>query len=147
MHGNVAEWVLDAYDAKHYEKFAGKKVNWKDVINWPKDRYPRVIRGGGWDSDGEQCRSAARQFSTKNFNKRDPQIPRSAWWISEGFWIGFRVVRPLKAPPAAEMAKYWEPDTEDILDALDAKQDREVVVLVEPVQAACDENKAETAAK
>ena len=114
MHGNVGEWVIDAYDAKWYEKLAGKggKVNWKDAINWPAKQYPRVIRGGGWNSEAEETRSASRASSKPNMNVRDPQLPKSPFWLTEGFWIGFRVVAPVTEPSAEEKLKYWDVDDE-----------------------------------
>lgn len=134
MHGNVAEWVLDGYDADHYkklhEKYAGSPIPWAEAICPPTQRHDRVIRGGGWDSDAEDCRSAARGHTTSNFTTKDPQLPRSPWWNTE-FWIGFRLVRPMHEPSEQEKLKYWEADTADILDAIEAKRDREVRVLVE----------------
>ena len=64
MYGNVAEWVIDQYDPNHYkalkDKYGDKPIDWKDAVNWPKTEYPRVVRGGHWDSDAENCRSASR---------------------------------------------------------------------------------------
>src|SRR5947209_18959009 len=90
MHGNVAEFCIDQYAPDWYSKFAGKgPVSWHEIINWPdakaENPYPRVIRGGGADSTPEQCRSAARVQSSKEMNARDPQIPKSPFWLTEGF--------------------------------------------------------------
>ena len=129
MHGNVAEWTTDAYAEDWYRKFAGKKVNWHDIINWPTQQYPRVIRGGGYDSEAEDLRSSRRIPSEKNMNKADPQFPKSPHWLTEGFWIGFRVVSPVKEPPEVEKQKFWnvdDPTTKEILT-----RDRELRELVE----------------
>ena len=61
--------------------------------------YPRVLRGGIYDSEAADCRSAARAGSNKLMNAVDPQIPKSPHWMSDGFFIGFRVVAPAKVPP------------------------------------------------
>jgi len=28
-----------------------------------------------------------------SWNERDPQIPKSRWWLSDGPFVGFRIVR------------------------------------------------------
>jgi formylglycine-generating enzyme required for sulfatase activity len=125
MHGNVANWVIDAYDANWYKQFAGKGiVSWHDVINWPSKQYPRVFRGGAYDMEAEDCRSAARHHSTNEMNNKDPQLPRSPHWLTDGFSLGFRVVAPLKEPSEAEKSKYW--DVDDDYTASVLKRDREI---------------------
>jgi formylglycine-generating enzyme required for sulfatase activity len=131
MHGNVAEWCVDAYDAKWYQKFAGKKTKASDMINWPKEQYGRVIRGGGWESEKEDCRSARRIASEPNFNQKDPQLPKSPHWITEGFWIGFRVVSPVKQPAEAEKTKFWDVDDEVTRETLKQREERTVRELIE----------------
>jgi formylglycine-generating enzyme required for sulfatase activity len=124
MHGNVAEWCIDAYAADWYQRFAGKTVNWHDAINWPTSRYPRVIRGGGWDSEAEECRSASRRGSDEKLNMDDLNIPQSAHWDCSAFWLGFRIVSPLKEPPEAEKRKFWDADDQETIKTL--KRDREI---------------------
>lgn len=70
MHGNFGEWCIDRYDPQWYARFQARTVDWHDLINWPKSRYPCVIRGGGFDSEAEECRSAARSKSNKRLNLR-----------------------------------------------------------------------------
>ena len=61
MHGNVAEWVLDAYNEKGYTHLkAGQRYTVEETFNRPKTVYSRVVRGGSWELDDVQCRSAAR---------------------------------------------------------------------------------------
>jgi formylglycine-generating enzyme required for sulfatase activity len=124
MHGNVAEWCIDAYAKDWYKQFAGKSLKWNEVINWPHEQYPRAIRGGGYDSDPEDCRSAKRIGSSDKMNVKDPQIPQSPHWLSDGFWIGFRVVSPAKEPSDAEKHKYW--DVDDDYTAKILQRDREI---------------------
>jgi formylglycine-generating enzyme required for sulfatase activity len=130
IHGNVAEWCIDQYASDWYKQFAGKKVNWHDTINWPSKQHPRAIRGGGYESEAEDCRSARRIGSDKKFNIKDPQLPQSPHWLTEGFWIGFRVVAPVKEPPEAEKVRYWDADDPTTLDIL--KRDRELREVIEP---------------
>lgn len=109
MHGNVSEWVIDEYAAAGYKAFAGKATA-NPVVAAAKE-YDRVARGGSWISDPAECRSAARLASTKNWKKQDPQIPQSIWYLTDANFVGFRVVRPLAIPTAAE-AKGYEIDEE-----------------------------------
>ncbi len=118
MHGNVSEWVLDAYDEGHYAELAGKQVSWKDAICWPTDVFPRVVRGGNWNSEAEGCRSAARLASDRSWQKRDPQFPKSIWWYTDAFHVGFRVVSPAKEPPEKDKLRYWDADTKAEINVL-----------------------------
>jgi formylglycine-generating enzyme required for sulfatase activity len=124
MHGNVAEWCIDAYAADWYRQFAGKQVKWSDVINWPKELYPRVIRGGGFESEPEECRSASRVGSTPKLNIKDPQLPQSPHWLSDGFAVGFRLLSPVKEPTEADKHKYWDADDDYTKKVLE--RDREI---------------------
>ena len=80
MHGDVAEWVLDQYDAEHYASLRGPKVTAAEAICWPTQLYPRVLRGGSWDHAAVDCRSAARgQSSDDEWRSYDPNSPQSPW--------------------------------------------------------------------
>jgi len=107
MHGNVREWVLDAYDANYYQQFAGKTVAGPLLV--PTKIYPRVVRGGCWDSDPDELRSAARRASDPKWKEDDPRDPQSIWQFTKPYAPGFRVVRPLRMPTAEEALRY-EPD-------------------------------------
>ena len=114
MHGNVAEWVIDQHDDDFFKKMAGKSVTWKEAINWPKAMFPCVAKGGHWKAGPEGCRSASRILSNmKELQDQDPQIPKSIYWYTDSFHIGFRLVRPAKEPSAKEKLKYWEASCED----------------------------------
>jgi len=106
MHGNVTEWVLDQFDLDYYKVLAGKGVA---VDPWNKSTkpYPHGVRGGSWDDDPHALRSAARRGSDRNWKMQDPQLPKSIWYLTDAQIVGFRVVRPLKVPPAEELLKYW----------------------------------------
>lgn len=130
MNGNVAQWVIDQYDPNWYKQFAGKTVNWHDAINWPTRQYPRVFRGGAYDMEAEDCRSACRHHSSKDMNVKDPQLPQSPHWLTEGFNLGFRVIAPLKEPTEAEKHKYW--DVDDPYTAKVLERDREIREVITP---------------
>jgi len=101
MHGNVAEWVLDKYEADFYEKCKAAD-NLVNPVCIPDTEYPRVVRGGSWDDDASQLRSAARVASSEDWKQQDPQLPQSAWYLTDAQGVGFRIIRPLKAPSAEE---------------------------------------------
>ena len=46
-------------------------------------------------SGTEYCRSASRDYSVIDWQKKDPQIPQSIWW-NNADWVGFRVVRAVE---------------------------------------------------
>ncbi|MBL7734979.1 MAG: formylglycine-generating enzyme family protein [Chitinophagaceae bacterium] len=102
--GNVAEWTLDQYIPTYYETL---KDNDRDPVAQPGPRYPKSVRGGGYTSQPEAMRSAARGKSDKSWNKRDPQIPKSIWWLTDAADVGFRVVRPVKQPTAEEIDAFF----------------------------------------
>ena len=118
MHGNVAELVLDEYREDHYEQFTGRTVNWKDAIAWPTKAYPRVHRGGSWNSDAKDCRSAVRgQTHDEDWKIIDPNRPKSPWWFTEedSRAVGMRLIRPLNDPGTSqERNRYWEEVVEEI---------------------------------
>jgi len=106
MCGNVVEWVLDQYDPDYY-KLCAQTSPALDPWNKATKPYPHSVRGGSWDDEASACRSAARRGSDRSWKMQDPQLPKSVWYFSDAQWVGFRMVRPLKVPPAEQMQKYW----------------------------------------
>jgi formylglycine-generating enzyme required for sulfatase activity len=104
MHGNVLEWCLDQYDADAYKAFTSVVDN-----PWLKATkpYPHSARGGSWDDDAVNLRSAARRYSSSAWKQQDPQLPKSIWYHTDAQFLGFRVIRPFKVPPADALGKYW----------------------------------------
>ncbi len=127
MHGNVAEWVLDQFHEEGYAKFAGKQVAASEMIAWPTELYPRVVRGGSWDSEPEYCRCASRVGSSEEWKSYDPNVPHSPWWFAseEGQTVGFRLVRPQAPPPRDQWNRYWDADVEEITRAVNRRIDKE----------------------
>lgn len=128
MHGNVWEWTHDQYAADHYQAFADKSHDASQLVHWPTKLFPRVLRGGSWDSEPVDCRSAARLASDDDeWRSYDPNSPKSPWWFASemGQTIGFRIVRPLDAPEPDERAKYWDADEPEIQAHVDRRIDKE----------------------
>ena len=90
MHGNVAEWTADLYRPDAY---AGRTSPAIAPFVKPDDaRYPHAVRGGSWDDDPDELRSAARRSSSEAWSRQDPQNPKSPWWHTDATFVGFRVV-------------------------------------------------------
>lgn len=69
LFGNAAEWVTTGDD----EMF--------------------VTRGGSFRDAVDAVGPAARAVQDDSWNARDPQLPKSRWWLSDGPFVGFRLVR------------------------------------------------------
>lgn len=98
MHGNVAEWCLDQYVPEFYEQFDSDKPA-EFPVAVPKELYPRVVRGGSYDNEPKELRSANRMHSKSDWKMQDPQIPQSIWYHTDARHVGFRVIRPLNPKP------------------------------------------------
>ncbi len=77
MMGNVWEYALEYHDGPDYAP---------------------VLRGGGWPTPGKELRFAARQQILPEWYERDPNRPRSVWWLTDGTFVGFRIVSYADAP-------------------------------------------------
>lgn len=101
MHGNAAEWVQDKYDPDFYKKFPTDKAT-SFPLNIGDVEYPRVARGGAWNFPAEQLRSSARLASQPDWKEQDPNLPKSAWYMTDALFVGFRIIRPFRVPSAEE---------------------------------------------
>jgi len=106
MLGNVCEWTLDHYDAKRMENMPDKSDN--PFVAPNKSRYPKALRGGGFSDEAIQLRCANRFKSDPLWNYRDPQIPRSKWWLTDAAAVGFRIICPLEQPGAEKAKEFFE---------------------------------------
>jgi formylglycine-generating enzyme required for sulfatase activity len=68
LFGNAAEWVTTTDDTL-------------------------VTRGGSFRDPPDKIRPDARAIQDPSWNERDPQLPKSRWWLSDGPFVGFRLVR------------------------------------------------------
>ncbi|MEO8172044.1 MAG: SUMF1/EgtB/PvdO family nonheme iron enzyme [Sediminibacterium sp.] len=104
MLGNVMEWTIDHYESNRYNSIPGTDP----IVPFNPVRYPKVLRGGGFTGTAAQLRSAKRVASDPVWNRRDPQIPKSRWWITDAPSTGFRIVRPLQQPSTAEAELFFK---------------------------------------
>jgi formylglycine-generating enzyme required for sulfatase activity len=102
MLGNLSEWTLDQYDPQSYATLPAK-----DPLMAPGTRYPKTVRGGSYMDAPNQLRCTNRISSDPKWNIRDPQIPKSRWWMTDGMFVGFRVVRPARQPSAEEIEQFF----------------------------------------
>jgi sulfatase modifying factor 1 len=90
MAGNVAEFCSDWYQADAYSQYPEGIL--KNPTG-PESGEEHVIRGGTFMSLAGDLRSAARDYTrTESWLRTDPQMPKSIWWYSDCFNVGFRVV-------------------------------------------------------
>jgi formylglycine-generating enzyme required for sulfatase activity len=68
LFGNAAEWVTTEDDTS-------------------------VTRGGSFRDTRDSLGPATRAVQDETWNARDPQLPKSRWWLSDGPFVGFRLVR------------------------------------------------------
>ena len=102
--GNVLEWTLD-----HYDPVAFEKVNNQQLSIAPNEaKYPKTLKGGSYLDAAIDLRSAKRFHSDPIWNRRDPQIPKSKWWLTEAKQVGIRLVRPLKTPSEEEINQFFK---------------------------------------
>jgi formylglycine-generating enzyme required for sulfatase activity len=72
MHGNVQEWCQDRFAADSY-----KDAPSRDPTG-PTAGAEHVLRGGAWNSPGEECRAAARRGLGRSWRYNDVGL-RVAW--------------------------------------------------------------------
>jgi uncharacterized protein (TIGR02996 family) len=82
MHGNVDEWCEDWFNARYYVDGP------KEDPSGPVDGDRRVVRGGSWRGQGEDCRAAVRigyeddePFSQVGFRVVMTLAPTGAAWV------------------------------------------------------------------
>lgn len=116
MHGNVMEWVIDAYTEDGYASLAElqQPIPWIDAVRWPENVEGRGLRGGSWQDFAEDCRSARRFGSGEetDWKAEDPNLPLSPWWFTNDptRGVGFRIVRSYKLLDEDTIQKFWEID-------------------------------------
>ena len=102
IYGNVHEWTSDQYDPAYYSRSP------KDNPSNPSLKlYPRVIRGGSYQTPADELTASKRYFSKPDWKRIDPQIPKSQWWFPEAPFLGLRLVRPLMPPSPEEIKAYY----------------------------------------
>ncbi len=102
--GNLSEWTLDHFDPKAFEKINNQQL----TIAPNTDKYPKTLKGGSYMDAASELRSAKRIHSDPIWNRRDPQIPRSKWWLTDAMQVGIRLVRPMNPPTEEEVNQFFK---------------------------------------
>lgn len=119
MHGNAAEWTVNEYTEDGYEWMQDEKpTDATDATRWPKNPYPCVVRGGSWEMEPTELRSAARLASDdEEWKSDDPNFPRSPWWFTSdpSRGVGLRLFRSLDALPPDTISRFWDTSVAETL--------------------------------
>lgn len=106
LYGNVAEWTLDQYQDDFFSTLADSTVAnpWRKPVRL----HPRTVKGGSYEDDPEEMRSANRIRSSMEWKMRDPQIPKSFWWNTDSPFVGFRIIAPANELSPEDIRKFWK---------------------------------------
>lgn len=64
-----------------------------NVAEWCRGLGGRpVVRGGSYEDGKEKVHPGYREHQQPEWNRSDPQIPKSKWWLPDAPFVGFRVV-------------------------------------------------------
>ena len=77
-----------AGDALGLRDFFGNAAEWVTTSDGAL-----VLRGGSYRDVAEAVGPASRAIQDESWNIRDPQLPKSRWWLSDAPFAGFRIVR------------------------------------------------------
>ncbi len=80
LFGNVMEWILDY----------------------------RRLKGGSFVDDAEEITAHSIIKYDRKWQQRDPQIPKSIWWLTDGPFVGFRILSPLEQPSREDVDAFFE---------------------------------------
>ena len=125
MHGNVAEWTVNAHSSDGYrwieKKFGKGPVPALDTVMWPKVSTGCVARGGSFEFDLARLRSSARLRSDDELWKfDDPMYPQSLWWFTSepAKGVGFRVFRSYQPLDDGTIKKFWDHTAPEIHESV-----------------------------
>lgn len=124
MHGNVAEWAVGQYNEDGYGWLGKKPVHAVEAVQWPENSSPCVVRGGSWEMDPPDLRSASRLASDdEEWKEDDPNFPKSPWWFTNdpARGVGFRIFRSHQPLSDKTIAKFWEPSAEDVIADVESR--------------------------
>lgn len=124
MHGNVAEWTVGQYSEDGFGWMGKGPVKAVDAVQWPELSSPCVVRGGSWEMDPPDLRSAVRLGSEdEEWKEEDPNFPKSPWWFTSdpARGVGFRLFRSYKPLPEETITKFWEANSDDVKDDVESR--------------------------
>jgi formylglycine-generating enzyme required for sulfatase activity len=63
MHGNVGEWCADDWHDDYEGSPTDSRIWMEDIKNYEDNEIRKLLRGGSWNLDATECRSACRSNS------------------------------------------------------------------------------------
>ena len=63
-----------------------------NVAEWVATEGKPVAMGGSYRDAADRNTPRAVQQQARSWNRSDPQIPKSQWWLADCSWVGFRFV-------------------------------------------------------
>ncbi len=63
-----------------------------NVAEWVATEGKPVAMGGSYRDTDDRCTPQTVQQQARSWNRSDPQIPKSQWWLADCSWVGFRFV-------------------------------------------------------
>lgn len=63
-----------------------------NAAEWVGGTAQRAVRGGSFQDEPATIGPGARLFQEPSWNDRDPQLPKSKWWLPDAPFAGFRLV-------------------------------------------------------
>ena len=85
--GRTHAVATKAGDAIGLRDFFGNAAEWVTTADGAL-----VLRGGSYRDAAEAVGPASLAVQDDSWNVRDPQLPKSRWWLSDAPFAGFRVV-------------------------------------------------------
>ncbi len=104
LFGNVLEWTLDSWEDEFLESQESKC---EDPWVIPSKKHYRVLKGGSYYDSRSEVNAWTRFKSERKWQERDPQIPKSKWWLTDGSFVGFRLVSPVSQPSTEEINAFF----------------------------------------
>jgi hypothetical protein len=114
MHKDTDGWFYENSGDKYHKtgEFASETGIYDlfgNVVEWTMDR--KVLKGGSFIDDAADIDADAIIPYDRKWQQRDPQIPKSIWWLTDGSFVGFRLLSPKVQPSSAEIKAFFEEHT------------------------------------
>lgn len=96
---SLAWWAANSTGSTHpVGRRAPDRLGLFDLLGnageWVTDEEGRgLLRGGSYLTPRDSLAPTRRERQLPTWNQTDPQDPKSRWWLSDGPFAGFRIVR------------------------------------------------------
>ncbi len=77
---------------------------WENCLEpYKPPAFGASVRGGAWNTPAKDVRFANRQLVPDEWAERDPKRPLRLWWLTDGNFVGLRIVQPSDPAPKADV--------------------------------------------